>query len=129
MIIFFIKDLTRNPENRNTPAWVFSNIIRLDQVRDTKFCINGPNKWLNNTRFTASTLPGLLVEKVKDEGKNPTVLSGIMYSCIVLLLVKVISAITYNKIYKYFNQISIFSQYLLVLHTQSLEWGFRRLPS
>ena len=71
--------------------------------------------------FTASTLPGLLVEKLKDEGKNPTVLSGIMYSCIVLLLVKVISAITYNKIYKYFNQISIFSQYLLVLHTQSLE--------
>ena len=40
MTIFFHKGLTRNQEIRNTLAWVFPNIWRLERVRDTKFGTN-----------------------------------------------------------------------------------------
>ena len=48
MAIFFYKGLTRNPEIGNTPIWVFSNIWRLGQIRDTKFGTNVSNKILLN---------------------------------------------------------------------------------
>ena len=48
LIIFFYKGLTRNPENANTPVWVFSDIWRLGQVRDIKFGTNVSNKMLLN---------------------------------------------------------------------------------
>ena len=35
--ISFYKGMTRNPEIGNTPIWVFPNIWRLGQVRDTRF--------------------------------------------------------------------------------------------
>ena len=35
--LFFIRDVTKNSEFENTPAWLLSNILRLHQVRDTKF--------------------------------------------------------------------------------------------
>ena len=38
--IFNYKGLTRNPEIGNTSVWVFPNICRLGQVRDTKFNMN-----------------------------------------------------------------------------------------
>ena len=48
MTIFFYKGLTRNPKMENTPVWVFLNICRLEQVRDTKFVTNVSNKILLN---------------------------------------------------------------------------------
>ena len=46
--IFFYKGLTRNLGIENTTAWVFSNIWRLERVRDTKFGTNVSNKMLLN---------------------------------------------------------------------------------
>ena len=40
MTIFLYKDLTRNPEIRNTPFRVFPNTWRLGQAKDTKFGMN-----------------------------------------------------------------------------------------
>ena len=40
MTIFNYKGLTRNPEIGNSSIWVFPNIWRLGQVRDTKFNTN-----------------------------------------------------------------------------------------
>ena len=48
MTIFFIKELTRNPEIRNTHIWVFPNIWRLGRVMDTKFGTNVSNRTLLN---------------------------------------------------------------------------------
>ena len=39
MTIFFYRRLTRNPETTKTPVWVWINIWRLRQVRDTKLGI------------------------------------------------------------------------------------------
>ena len=44
--ICFYKGLTRNPEIRNTPVWVFPNILILGRVRNTKFGTNVSNKML-----------------------------------------------------------------------------------
>ena len=44
----FLKGLTRNPEVRNTPVWVFLYIWRPGQVRDTKFGTRASNKILLN---------------------------------------------------------------------------------
>ena len=41
--IFFVKDLTKNQEFRNTPVCILSNIRRLRQVMDTKFGMNVSN--------------------------------------------------------------------------------------
>ena len=49
MTISFYKRLTRNPEIRNTPVWVFVNIWSLRYVRNTKFGTNISNKILLNT--------------------------------------------------------------------------------
>ena len=48
MTISFYKVLTRNLEIGNTPVWVFPNIWRLEQVRNTKFGTNISNKMLLN---------------------------------------------------------------------------------
>ena len=50
MTIFNYNGLTRNPEIGNTSVWVFPNIWRLGQVRDTKFNtnINISNEMLQN---------------------------------------------------------------------------------
>ena len=48
MTIFFCKELTRNPEIRNTPVWVLPSIWRLRRVRDTTFGTNVSNKMLLN---------------------------------------------------------------------------------
>ena len=48
MTISFYKGLTRNPEIRNTPVWVFPNIWRLGRARNTKFDTNVSNKILPN---------------------------------------------------------------------------------
>ena len=63
MTIYFHKGLTRNPEIRNTPVCVLSNIWRLGQVRDTKFGTDVPNEMLLNpvyTKVTAFTISELL---------------------------------------------------------------------
>ena len=44
--VFFYKGLARNPEIRNMTVWVFPNIWRLGQVRDTKFDRNVSKKML-----------------------------------------------------------------------------------
>ena len=46
MIIFFYKGLTRNPEIRNIPVWVFLNNWRLQWVRDTKSGTDVSNEML-----------------------------------------------------------------------------------
>ena len=46
--ISFYMGLTRNPEIGNTPVWVFHNIWRLGQVRNTKFGTNVSNMMLLN---------------------------------------------------------------------------------
>ena len=46
--IFVCKGLTRNAEIRSTPLWVLTNILRLAQIRDTKFDTNISNKRLLN---------------------------------------------------------------------------------
>ena len=51
MTIFFYKELTRNPEIRNTPVWVLSNIWRLGQVMDTMSLIEC-YRMLENSRVT-----------------------------------------------------------------------------
>ena len=48
MTISFYKELTRNPQIGNTPAWVLPNIWRLRRVRNTKFGTNISNKILLN---------------------------------------------------------------------------------
>ena len=49
MIIFFYKGLTRNPEIGNISIWVFPNIWKMGQVRDTKFGRDVSNEILVNT--------------------------------------------------------------------------------
>ena len=46
MIVDFYKVLTRNSEIGYTPDWVFPNMWRLGQVRNTKFGMNLSNKML-----------------------------------------------------------------------------------
>ena len=76
MTIFVYKGLSRNPEIRNTPVWVSSNIWTLGQVRDTKFGKNVSMKsyWmLQNVRYAAFTVSELLKEnqrRVGEGGKN-----------------------------------------------------------
>ena len=48
MTICFYKALTRYPKIRNIPAWVFPNIWKLAQIRNTKLGANVPNKILLN---------------------------------------------------------------------------------
>ena len=48
MEIFFYKELTRNPEIRNTPVGVLPNNWRLGQVRNTNFSANVSNEKLLN---------------------------------------------------------------------------------
>ena len=48
MTICFYKALTRYPNIRNIPAWVFPNIWKLAQIRNTKLGANVPNKILLN---------------------------------------------------------------------------------
>ena len=45
---FFYKELTRNPEIRNTPVWRLPNIWVFRRVRDTKFGTNVSNKISRN---------------------------------------------------------------------------------
>ena len=46
---FCLQGLTRNPEIRNIPVWVFPNIWRLRQVRDTKYGTNDSKGMLRDT--------------------------------------------------------------------------------
>ena len=46
MTISFYKGQTRNPEIKNSPVWVLSNIWRLWWVRNTKYGTNVSNKML-----------------------------------------------------------------------------------
>ena len=48
MTIFVYKGLTKNPEIGNATVWVFLNIWRLEQVRDTKFGMTVSNEMLLN---------------------------------------------------------------------------------
>ena len=48
MTIFVYKELTKNPEIGNATVWVFLNIWRLEQVRDTKFGMTVSNEMLLN---------------------------------------------------------------------------------
>ena len=48
MTTFVLKELTRNSENGNTLVLIFPNILRMGQVRDTKFGTNVSNKKLLN---------------------------------------------------------------------------------
>ena len=68
MTIFVYKELTRNPEIRNTSVWVLLNIRRLERVKDAKFGTNVSNKKLlnaakQNVRVTAFTISELQREK------------------------------------------------------------------
>ena len=65
MAIFVYKRLTRNPEIRNTPVLLLSNIWSLGQARDTKFGENAFNKSygiLQSSRVTAFTISELFKE-------------------------------------------------------------------
>ena len=63
MTIFVYKELTRNPEIKNTLVWVLSNIWRLGQVKDTKFANAA------NTKYRK--MPGLqLLPFLSYEGKT-----------------------------------------------------------
>ena len=46
--LFVCKGLTRNAGIRSTPIWVLPNILRLAQIKDTKFGTNISNKKLLN---------------------------------------------------------------------------------
>ena len=73
MTIFIFKELTRNPKIGNTPGWVFPNIWRLGQVRDTKFGKNVSNgKLLNaaNARVTGCIVSELLRGNQGGKGVN-----------------------------------------------------------
>ena len=48
LLFFHHKGLTRNPETRNTLVWIFPNIWKLGQVRNTKFGTNVSNEILRN---------------------------------------------------------------------------------
>ena len=48
MTTLFYKGLTKNPEIGNTPVWVFPDIGRLRQFRNTNFGKNVSNKMLLN---------------------------------------------------------------------------------
>ena len=48
MTIYFYKELTWNPEIRNTPIWDLPNIWRLERVRYTKFGTDVSNEMLLN---------------------------------------------------------------------------------
>ena len=48
MTIFVYKGLTKNPEIGKATVWVFLNIWRLEQVRDTKFGMTVSNEMLLN---------------------------------------------------------------------------------
>ena len=48
MKVFAYIGLTRNLEIVNTPVWVLPSILRLGEVRDTKFGPNVSNKMLLN---------------------------------------------------------------------------------
>ena len=64
----FIGDLTRNLETENTPAWVLSNIWRLEPVRCHVLHVS-PEKLLN-ARFTAFTVSKLLRENQHGGGNT-----------------------------------------------------------
>ena len=49
MAIFLYNGLTRKPEIRNIPVWVFSNIWKLVRVIDTEFGTNFSNQIFLNT--------------------------------------------------------------------------------
>ena len=55
--LLFIRDLGRNQEIKNTPIWIFSNMWRLRQIRDTKFSMNVSNKnSLNAAKYQVDSL-------------------------------------------------------------------------
>ena len=69
MTIFFYKGLIRNPEIENIPAWVLSNIWRLEQVMDNKFGTNVSNRMLlNASKFQGYSVYRFWVIKGKPTG-------------------------------------------------------------
>ena len=60
MTIFNYKGLTRNPEIGNTFVWVFPNILRLGQVRDTKYNTN--TNVSNEMLLNAGKMPGVKLQ-------------------------------------------------------------------
>ena len=67
--IFFYKRLTSNPKIRNNPVWVFPNIWRLGQVRDTKLCTNFSNQmWVNAAKCQGYSFYFFWVIKVRPTG-------------------------------------------------------------
>ena len=73
--IYFYKELTRNPEIRNTPVWLLSNIWRLGRVWNTKFGMDLSlikfYLMLQNARVTAFIVSELLREKQQGGLKLP----------------------------------------------------------
>ena len=71
MSIFFYKGLTRNPEIRNTPVWVFPNIWRLGRVMGTTFGANVSNRMLLNVaKFQSYSFYRFWVIKGKPTGEG-----------------------------------------------------------
>ena len=69
MTISFYKWLNRNQEIGNTPVWVFPNIWRLGQVRNTKFGTNiSYNMLLNTAKCQGYSFYCFLVIKGKPTG-------------------------------------------------------------
>ena len=69
--IFAYKGLTRNLEIVNTPVWVLPSILRLGQVRDTKFGPNVSNKMLlNGLKCTGYGFYRFWVIKWKPPGRS-----------------------------------------------------------
>ena len=65
MATFFYKALTRNPEIRNTPVWVFPNIWRLGKLGIPNLAQMSVRKWywmLQNAKVAAFTVSELLWE-------------------------------------------------------------------
>ena len=78
MTIFFYTGLTRNPEIRNTPVWVFHNIWRLGRVMDTKIYTNVCNRTFLNAAKCQSYYLNVVFELLREnqlgggKGKPPS---------------------------------------------------------
>ena len=69
MTIDYYKGLTKNPKIRNTPVWVLRNIWILENIRNTRFGSDVPNKiLLNAAKFQGYSFYYFWVIKGKPTG-------------------------------------------------------------
>ena len=80
--ISFYMGLTRNQEIGNTPVWVFHNIWRLGQVRNTKLGTNVSNiMLLNAAKWQGYNFYRFYVIKGKSTGGTTPIPTQLLISC------------------------------------------------